>query len=44
VGRVLDLHFDGESEILERTAAGDVRRLARADHWDRGGHVVAEVP
>lgn len=38
VGRVLDLRFDGQSEILERTATG-VRTLARAEHHDRGGHV-----
>ncbi len=38
VGHVLDLHFDGQSEIVERTATG-VRRLARAEHHDRGGHV-----
>ena len=38
VGRVLDLHFDGQSEILERTGT-DVRCLARAEHHDRGGHV-----
>ncbi len=39
VGRVLDLRFDGQSEILERTTSG-VRCLARAEHHDRGGHVV----
>ncbi len=38
VGQVLDLRFDGQSEILERTASG-VRCLARAEHHDRGGHV-----
>jgi predicted amidohydrolase len=42
VGHVLDLHFDGCSEILERTADG-VRVLARAAHHDSGGHVVAIV-
>jgi predicted amidohydrolase len=42
VGRVLDLQFDGQSEILERDARG-VRRIARADHHDRGGHVTATV-
>ncbi|MBA3464969.1 MAG: carbon-nitrogen hydrolase family protein [Deltaproteobacteria bacterium] len=42
VGRVLDLHFDGQSEIVERDARG-VRRVARADHHDRGGHVTATV-
>ncbi|MBA3452361.1 MAG: hypothetical protein H0T42_04610 [Deltaproteobacteria bacterium] len=39
VGRVLDLRFDGQSEILERTASG-VRCLARAERHDAGGHVV----
>lgn len=39
VGHVLDLRFAGQSEILERTATG-VRCLARAEHHDRGGHVV----
>lgn len=38
VGRVFDLQFDGQSEILERTSTG-VRCLARAEHHDRGGHV-----
>jgi len=38
VGRVLDLQFDGQSEIIERTASG-VKRLARAEHHDRPGHV-----
>lgn len=42
VGRVLDLGFDGQSEILERTQNG-VARLARAEHHDRGGHLVATV-
>ncbi len=42
VGRVLDLNFDGRSEIVERTDAGVVR-LARAERWDRGGHVAATV-
>ena len=42
VGSVLDLSFDGESEILERDARG-VRRIARADAHDRGGHVTATV-
>jgi len=42
VGRVLDLHFDGASEILERDA-GSIRRLARAERADRGDHVVATV-
>ena len=42
VGHVLDLHFDGRSEILERDEAG-VRVLARAPHHDTGGHVVAVV-
>jgi predicted amidohydrolase len=42
VGHVLDLHFDGCSEILERTADG-VREVARAPHHDVGGHVTAVV-
>ncbi|MBL9013191.1 MAG: carbon-nitrogen hydrolase family protein [Myxococcales bacterium] len=42
VGKLLDLSFDGQSEILERDARG-VRVLARADHHDRGGHVAAVV-
>lgn len=39
VGEILDLHFDGVSEIL----AGDGSRLARAEAPDRGGHVAATV-
>ena len=42
VGRVLDLHFDGVSEILERTAGG-VTKLARAERHDRGELVSAIV-
>ncbi|CAN5744176.1 hypothetical protein BH11MYX3_BH11MYX3_24380 [soil metagenome] len=42
VGGVLDLSFDGHSEIVERGALG-VRTLARAEHHDRGGHVKATV-
>lgn len=42
VGRVLDLSFDGQSEILERGEDG-VRRLARAERPDRGEHVIAVV-
>ena len=42
VGSVLDLSFDGQSEILERDARG-VRRIARAEAHDRGGHVSATV-
>ena len=42
VGHVLDLHFDGQSEILERSEQS-VRVLARAKHHDSGGHVVANV-
>lgn len=38
VGEVLDLHFDGASEILEGTAT-----LARAKQHESGGHVVAVV-
>jgi len=43
VGRVLDLAFEGCSEILEHTPEG-VRALARAAQHARGGHVVATVP
>jgi predicted amidohydrolase len=43
VGAVLDLRFDGASEILERTDAG-VRVLARAEDARRGGCVTAAVP
>jgi predicted amidohydrolase len=39
VGSVLDLRFDGASEIL----AGDGTKLARAEAPDRGGHVIAAV-
>ena len=42
VGEVLDLRFDGTSEILERTDAG-VRVLARAADPSRGGYVAATV-
>lgn len=42
VGHVLDLQFDGVSEILERTGAG-VRKLARAERPDRGCHVTATI-
>jgi predicted amidohydrolase len=42
VGKVLDLSFDGASEILERTGAG-VRRLARAERHDRGGHLTTTI-
>lgn len=42
VGGVLDLGYEGASEILERTDAGVVC-LARAATHDRGGHVVAAV-
>ncbi len=38
VGAVLDLRFEGVSEILEGG-----RRLAAAPHHDRGGHAVATV-
>jgi predicted amidohydrolase len=42
VGKVLDLAFEGTSEIVERE--GDtVRVLARAPRHDRGGHVSALV-
>jgi predicted amidohydrolase len=43
VGHVLDLAFEGTSEIVERDGA-TVRVLARADHHCRGGHVTALVP
>lgn len=43
VGHVLDLAFEGASEIVERD--GDsVKVLARAEHHDRGAHVTALVP
>jgi predicted amidohydrolase len=42
VGHVLDLHFDGCSEILA-CEDGEVRALARAPHHDAGGHVCATV-
>ncbi len=42
VGRVLDLAYDGHSEIVERHD-GEVRSLARAATSDHGGHVVAVV-
>jgi predicted amidohydrolase len=42
VGKVLDLAFEGTSEIVERE--GDtVHVLARAPRHDRGGHVSALV-
>lgn len=43
VGRVLDLRFEGASEVLARDDNG-VRVLARAPTHDRGGHVTATVP
>jgi predicted amidohydrolase len=42
VGKVLDLAFEGASEIVERDGT-EVRQLARATHHDRGGHVTALV-
>lgn len=42
VGSVLDLAFEGVSEIIERDG-DDIRHLARATHHDRGGHVTALV-
>lgn len=42
VGHVLDLTFEGASEIVER-GPGGVAVLARADHHDRGGQVTAVV-
>jgi predicted amidohydrolase len=42
VGEVLDLRFEGTSEIVERS--GDsVRILARAERSDRGGHATCRV-
>ncbi|MDX2091022.1 MAG: hypothetical protein SFX73_24395 [Kofleriaceae bacterium] len=45
VGRVLELTFEGQSEILECTTDGGtaVRRLARAAQYERAEHVVATV-
>jgi predicted amidohydrolase len=43
VGRVLDLEFDGASEIVEH-AAGEARVVAAASRHDRGDHVVATIP
>ncbi|HEX5061557.1 MAG TPA: carbon-nitrogen hydrolase family protein [Kofleriaceae bacterium] len=42
VGKVLDLAFDGASEIVA-CEGGVTRVLARAEHHDRGGHVTALV-
>jgi len=42
VGNVLDLSFDGVSEILETGPEG-IHVLARAPWPDRGGHIVATV-
>jgi predicted amidohydrolase len=42
VGKVLDLSFEGTSEIVERNGT-DVRVLARTQHHDRGDHVTALV-
>ena len=42
VGKVLDLAFEGTSEIVERRD-GEIHVLARAEHHDRGGHVTAVV-
>lgn len=42
VGQILELWFDGQSEIVERADTG-VRRLARAERHDGGGHVTAVV-
>jgi predicted amidohydrolase len=42
VGSVLDLSFEGASEVVERGATG-VAVLARAAHHDRADHVVARV-
>lgn len=43
VGQVLDLAFEGASEVVEHEG-NTVRILARAQHHDRGGHVTALVP
>ncbi len=42
VGHVLDLRFEGRSEIVERVD-GEVRVRAHSEHHDRGGHIVAHV-
>jgi len=42
VGKVLDLAFEGPSEILERRDEG-VQTLVRAEHHDRGCHLAALV-
>jgi predicted amidohydrolase len=42
VGKVLDLAFEGTSEIVERVGS-EVRVLARAERHDRGGNVTALV-
>lgn len=42
VGHVLDLAFEGTSEIVEHDGES-VRVLARAERHDRGGHVTALV-
>lgn len=41
-GQVLDLRFEGTSEIVERTGQ-DVRLLARAEHHDRAGQIIFRV-
>lgn len=43
VGKVLDLRFEGQSEILDGNESGSRRVLARAAQCDRGGHVTAIV-
>lgn len=43
VGHVLDLAFEGVSEVVERTGSSDVRVLARAASHDRGEQVVSVV-
>ena len=43
VGHLLDLHYAGASEIVEREADGALRILARAETDDRGCHVIAVV-
>lgn len=43
VGSVLDLRFEGVSEILDGSVAGGCGVIARATHENRGGHVTAIV-
>ena len=43
-GELLDLRFDGASEIVVRDPDAGVRALARVADHDGGGHVTATVP